>query len=243
MKKASSGKNSDANFWKLRQFGNKCCPLFILSSSTYIWQDPRIARAYTAQNTKKTHSSLVSLSGYPRSGRGAERMRQGEGRRSRAPKTELERNYLTENSSSENHILRTRRKETPDWTPPKKNDDIIVLDADTPLLPVYFWHLRANDRYIINSVGYRYHYTNTTSSTHTLPYDTVPHHTTNVVHICHTVVPALKTLFLIKETPRYKDTFFSLNMVPRRCTIIRGGYLFHFAPPPQIFLLGQHTAV
>ena len=28
---------------------------------------------------------------------------------------------------------------------------------------------------------------------------------------------------LLKETPRYKDTFFSQNMVPRRCTIIWEG--------------------
>ena len=44
---------------------------------------------------------------------------------------------------------------------------------------------------------------------------------------------------LLKETPRYKDTFFSRNMVPRRCTIIRGGYLFHFAAPPFFFCWGS----
>ena len=32
-------------------------------------------------------------------------------------------------------------------------------------------------------------------------------------------------------------------MVLRRCTIIRGRYLFYFAAPPQSVLLGQHTAV
>ena len=39
----------------------------IYSSKLYICQDPRIARAYTAQNTKQAHFSLVSLSVYPRS--------------------------------------------------------------------------------------------------------------------------------------------------------------------------------
>ena len=69
---------------------------------------------------KKAPFSLVSLSVYPRSRRGAERIRQGEGRWSRPPKTALERSYLTGNSSSENRILRPRRKKTPDRIPPSK---------------------------------------------------------------------------------------------------------------------------
>ena len=113
MKKASSGRNLDANFLEITPINLEMLSL-IYSFKLHIWQDSRIARAYTAQNTKKTHFSLVSLSVYPRSRRGAERIRQGEGRRSRPPKTELERSYLTENSSSENHMLRTRREETPD---------------------------------------------------------------------------------------------------------------------------------
>ena len=63
--------------------------------------------------------SLVSLSPRTRSRPGAERIRQGEGRLSRPPKTALERSHLTENSSPENRILRPRRKKTPDRIPKK----------------------------------------------------------------------------------------------------------------------------
>ena len=63
-----------------------------------ICQDPRIAWARIPP--KKTifgHFSLVSLiSPHPRSCRGAERIRQGEGRCSRPSKTALERSDLTE---------------------------------------------------------------------------------------------------------------------------------------------------
>ena len=47
---------------------------------------------------------------------------------SRPPETTLERSYLTENSSSENRILRPRRKETPDRIPPKR---IIIYEVYT----------------------------------------------------------------------------------------------------------------
>ena len=59
-------------------------------------QDPRIARAYTVQKTIFDHFSLVCLSPHPRSCRGAERIRQGEGRWSRPSKTALERSDLME---------------------------------------------------------------------------------------------------------------------------------------------------
>ena len=85
-----------------------------------ICQDPKIARAYTAQIQKFAHFSLVSLSPRTRSRPGAERIRLGERRLSRPPKTALERNYLTENSSSENRILRPRRKKLPTESPPKR---------------------------------------------------------------------------------------------------------------------------
>ena len=108
MKKASSG----------CQFGNYAnfeMLSLVYSFKLYICQDPRIARAYTAQNTnKKTHFLLASLRVYSRSRRGAERIRQGEGGWSRPPKTTLERSYLTEDSSFENRILRSRRKKTRD---------------------------------------------------------------------------------------------------------------------------------
>ena len=61
-----------------------------------ICQDPRIARTYAAQNTKKAHFLLVSLSPHTRSRPGAERIRQGEGRLSRSPKPAPERSDLTE---------------------------------------------------------------------------------------------------------------------------------------------------
>ena len=65
---------------------------------------------YRPKYKNKAHFSLVSISVYPRSRRGAERIRQGEGRWSRPPKTALERSYLTENSSSENRMLRPKRR-------------------------------------------------------------------------------------------------------------------------------------
>ena len=73
---------------------------------------------------------LVSLGIRPRSLRGAERTRQGEGRWSRPPKPSLERSYLTENSSSANRILKPRRKQTPDQIPGKKNDRIYIYFKD-----------------------------------------------------------------------------------------------------------------
>ena len=104
----------------MRQFGNKCFPIYTFFSA-YICQAPRIARAYTVRRTKFAHFSLVSLSPRTRSRPDAERIRQGEGRLSRPPKTALERSYLTEKCSSENRILRPRRKKTPDRIPPPKN--------------------------------------------------------------------------------------------------------------------------
>ena len=90
MKKASSGINFDINLEMTPIW--ECCALFIRSSSTYICQDPRIARGrITPKFKNKVHFSLVSLSVYPRSRRGAERIRQGEGRLSRPPETALER--------------------------------------------------------------------------------------------------------------------------------------------------------
>ena len=105
-KKTSSGRNLYANLEMTPIW--KCCHLLFVQALQYICQDPRIARAYTAQNTKKAHFPLVSRSVYPRSRRGAERIRQSEGRWSRPPKTALERSYLAENSSYENRILRGR---------------------------------------------------------------------------------------------------------------------------------------
>ena len=64
--------------------------------------------------------SLVSLGIRPRSRRGAERTRQGEGRLSRPPEAALERSYSTENSSSANRILGRRQEKNPDQIPDTK---------------------------------------------------------------------------------------------------------------------------
>ena len=71
--------------------------------------------------------SSVSLGIRPRSRRGGERTRQGEGRWSRPPKTAVEISYLTENSSSTNRILRPKRKETPERIPEETNDRIHIF--------------------------------------------------------------------------------------------------------------------
>ena len=72
----------------------------------------------------RTYFSLVSPSPRTRSRPGVKRIRQAEGRLSRPPQTALERSYLTDNSSSENRILRPRRQKTPDRIPEKQNDHI-----------------------------------------------------------------------------------------------------------------------
>ena len=51
MKKTLSGRNLDVNLEIMTIW--KCCAL-VYSFKIYICQDPRINRAYTAQNTKKT---------------------------------------------------------------------------------------------------------------------------------------------------------------------------------------------
>ena len=81
---------------------------------------------YRPKYQKKRTSRFLAQRVYPRSRRGAERIQQGEGRWSRPPKTALERSYLTDNSSSENRILRPRRRNTPDRIPPKKDDHIYI---------------------------------------------------------------------------------------------------------------------
>ena len=86
---------------KIQNFSNYCLEIMsILEIFThcrhhYTTEGSRVP----PQNTKKkTHFSLVSLSVYPRSHRGAERIRRGEGRWSRPPKTALKRSDLTEKS-------------------------------------------------------------------------------------------------------------------------------------------------
>ena len=77
MKKASSGRNLDASLEMTPIW--KCCSL-MYSFKLCICQDPRIARAYTAQNTKNIAllarlaqhpSAFTSRCGTDKAGRGA----------------------------------------------------------------------------------------------------------------------------------------------------------------------------
>ena len=92
---------------------------FFRSSSAYAKIQEYLGRI-PPKIQKFAQFSLVLLSPRTQSRPGAERIRQGEGRLSRPPKTALERSYLTENSGSDNRILRPRRKKTPDRIPPKR---------------------------------------------------------------------------------------------------------------------------
>ena len=105
----------------------KCFATCFFSFKLCICPDPRIARAYTAKNTKKKNALLACLAQptYPIPARcGTDTA--GRGACEPAPKTALERSYLTEKSSSENPILRPKRRKTPDRIPPKKNDHIYI---------------------------------------------------------------------------------------------------------------------
>ena len=74
------------------------------------------------------HFSLVSLSVHPRSRGGAERIRQGEGRWSRPPKTALERSDLTEKFQYRESHTEAKTKKKPDQIPvPSKTIVIIYI--------------------------------------------------------------------------------------------------------------------
>ena len=151
MKKVWWGRNK-MPIWKRCQLGNICFPIYMcFSFKLCICQDTSIAQAYTAQNKENEHFSLVSLSPRTRSGPGAEWIRQGEECLSCPPKTALGQSHLTENSSSENRILRPRRKKNPDRIPPwKKNDHLYIYmyGSSTPNVTgvlnsagIFGWHI------------------------------------------------------------------------------------------------------
>ena len=145
MKKASSGKKLNANLELTPIWKFNCCPLLIRSRSTK-YNMPRSKNSsdvYRPKYKKKAHSSLVLLSVYPRSRRGAERIRQGEERWSRPLKTALERSYLTENSSSESRILRPRRKKLLTESPPKR---ISYISLYFYMITTRKWYIRADCR-------------------------------------------------------------------------------------------------
>ena len=94
--------------------------IYVFVQALHMPRSKNNSGVYRPKYKKIAHLSLVSLSARTRSRPGTERIRQGEGRLSRPPKTALERSDWTENSSSENRILRLRRKKTPDRIPPKR---------------------------------------------------------------------------------------------------------------------------
>ena len=111
------------------QFGNdanlEMLSLDFFVQALHVPRSTNSSGVYRPKYKKKTHFSLVSFSVYTRSRRGAERIREGEGRWSRPPKTALERSDLTENSSSENPIPTSRRKKN-SLPNKKENNDIYI---------------------------------------------------------------------------------------------------------------------
>ena len=99
---------------------------FVQLKALHMAKSKNSSGVYRPKYKKIAHFSLVLLSPRTRSRPGAERIRQGEGRLSRPPKTALERSYLTKNSSSENRILSPRRRKTPDRIPERKNDHTYI---------------------------------------------------------------------------------------------------------------------
>ena len=90
------------------------------------------------------HFSLVSLNVYPRSRRGAEGVRQGDGRWSRPPKTTLERSDSTEKFQFRESHTEADTKKTPDQirVPSKKYQIIIYIFVYThPQVLKYFMHV------------------------------------------------------------------------------------------------------
>ena len=89
-----------------------------------IHQDPKNSRRVPFKIQKFEPFSLVSLSIHPCSRRGAERIRQGEGRWSRPPQTALERSDLTEKFQFQASHTEAETNKSPDRK--KKNDHIYV---------------------------------------------------------------------------------------------------------------------
>ena len=93
----------------------KSCQFWTLSRSADA-ADVKIqpkARNYLVEIQHFCNFSLVSLSPHPRSCRGSERIRQGEGRWSRPPKTALEPSDLTEKFQSRESHTEAEPKKSP----------------------------------------------------------------------------------------------------------------------------------
>ena len=96
-----------------------------------IHQDPKNNWRVSFKIQKIAHFSLVSLSIHPRSRRGAERTRQGEGCLSRPLKTALERSDSTEKFQFRESHTQAETKKAPDQIPVLSKTRIIVY-IDTP---------------------------------------------------------------------------------------------------------------
>ena len=100
-----------------RQIGSNVLPLVSFISLS-IHQHPKNNWRVPFKIHFLARFSLVSLSIHPRSRRGAEGIRQGEGGWSRPPKTALERGDLTDKSQlRESYNNEVETKETPYQTP------------------------------------------------------------------------------------------------------------------------------
>ena len=89
-------------------------------------QDPKTDRRLPFQ-IQKLHFSLVSLSPHPRSRQGAERMRHGEGRWHRHPKTALERSDLVEKIQFRESRTEAETEKTPDQIPVPLKKRLITI--------------------------------------------------------------------------------------------------------------------
>ena len=114
-----------------RQLGNNWLAEFY-GINLFIHKDPKNNWRVPLKIQNFAHFSLVSLSVYTRSRRGAERIGQGKGRWSRPLKMALERSDSTEKFQFWESHTEAEKKKAPDWPNKKKNDYIYI----------YLWALR-----------------------------------------------------------------------------------------------------
>ena len=103
----------------------KLCQLWKLSRFADVKIQPK-AREYLLNIQPFCNFSLVSFSPHPRSRRGAEQIRQGEGRWSRPPKTALERSHLTEKFPFREYHTEAETKKNPNKKPVLSRKRIIL---------------------------------------------------------------------------------------------------------------------
>ena len=103
-----SQSGNDAN-WE-----NKCVPMSFFVQALHMPRSKNSSGVYRSKYKRNAHFSLVSISPRTRSRPGAERIRQGEGRLSRPPKTALARSDLTEKFMFRETHTEAETKKTPD---------------------------------------------------------------------------------------------------------------------------------